>query len=151
MSRSLNLVQLIGNLTRDPIVRYTPNGSMVCSFSIATNRSYKKADGTIEEVTEYHDCEAWSKLAEICSKQLTTGSNVYVKGELRTKKWVDQSGQNRIKVVVRMDEMIKFLSRKDLNNPNAPMASNSDEPVASSEHLDEVSQVEEIVEEDMPF
>lgn len=151
MSRSLNLVQLIGNLTRVPVVKYTPNGSMVCTFSIATNRSYKKADGTMEEITEYHDIEAWGKLAEICSKQLGTGSNVYVKGELRTKKWTDQSGQNRIKVVIRIDEMIRFLSRKDINGTSDFDSQEVSDSNTSAEKPSEEVVIEEIADEDMPF
>nr|MDQ3008093.1 single-stranded DNA-binding protein [bacterium] len=80
-TRSLNKVQLIGNLTRDPNLRYTPNSTAVCSFSIATNRTWTPADGgEKQEKVEYHNIVAWSKLADICGQLLHKGDKVYVEG-----------------------------------------------------------------------
>ena len=77
-SRSLNKALLIGNLTRDPELRYTPKGNPVCSFSIATNSSWKDAEGNAQEIAEFHNIVAWNKLAEICSQILKTGMKVYI-------------------------------------------------------------------------
>ncbi len=93
-SRSLNKVMLIGNLTRDPELKYTPNGAAVATFGIATNSSWKDPEGKVQEITEYHNIVCWNKLAEICSQLLKVGSKVYVEGELRTRTWEDEKGKH---------------------------------------------------------
>jgi single-strand DNA-binding protein len=104
-SKSLNKVMLIGNLTRDPEVKVTPSGSSICTFGLATNSRYKKPDGNYEEITNFHNIVAWSKLAEICGQKLKKGMKVYVEGELRTRKWEDE-GTTKQKTEVRITEMI---------------------------------------------
>lgn len=106
-ARSLNKVMLLGNLTRDPEIRYTPSGTAVCTFGLATNRTWTSTDGTEpQEETEYHRIVAWSKLAEICSQLLFKGRKVYVEGRLQTRKWTGQDGQERTTTEVVIDEMI---------------------------------------------
>ena len=82
MARSLNRVQLIGNLTRDPELRYTPQGTTVCSFSIATNRNWTTDTGEKKEEVEFHRIVAWNKLAELCSQLLAKGRKVYLEGNM---------------------------------------------------------------------
>src|SRR6185436_18098632 len=106
MARSLNRVELIGNLTRDPELRYTPSGTAVCSFGIATNRSWKTDDGQAHDETEFHNIVAWNKLAEICSQFLTKGQKTYVEGRLATREWTGQDGQKRNRTEVVIDDMI---------------------------------------------
>ena len=149
-SRSLNLVMLIGHLTRPPQVKYTPNGSVVCRFSIATNRSFKKADGTLDEAAEYHEIEAWGKLAEICNQILTTGSYVHVTGELRTQKWTDQTGVQKSKTVIRINSMISLTNKKDSPTASSTSQVNSNTSQDSDEDIPVEVMDEEIVE-DMPF
>ena len=85
-SRSLNKVQLIGNLTRDPELRYTPQGTPVCTFGLATNRSWMPTDGKErQEEVEFHNIVAWSKLAELCGELLAKGRKVYIEGRLQTR------------------------------------------------------------------
>lgn len=103
-SKSINKVILMGNLTRDPELRVTPSGAAVCTFGMATNSSYKKPDGTLEEITNFHNIVAWSKLAEICGKLLKKGTKVFVEGELRTRKWED-NGIQKQKTEVRITDM----------------------------------------------
>lgn len=105
-ARSLNKVQLIGNLTRDPELRTTPNGATVCTFGLATNSVWRTSDGVLEESTEFHNIVAWNKLAEICNQLLRKGVKVYVEGELRTRTWEDESGQKRWKTEVKISDMI---------------------------------------------
>ncbi len=105
-SRSLNLVQLIGNLTKDPEVKYTGSGTAVASFSIATNRSWKNQEGNIEEAVEFHNIVAWGKLGEICGQYLKKGTKVYLQGSLTTRSWQDDAGVTKYKTEVRVDEMI---------------------------------------------
>ncbi len=95
-SRSLNKVMLIGNLTRDVDVRYTPSGTAVATFGLATNRSWSAGDGgDRQEETQFHRIVAWSKLAEICGQLLFKGRRIYVEGRLQTRKFTGQDGQQR--------------------------------------------------------
>lgn len=113
-ARSLNRVQLIGNLTRDPEMRYTPQGTAVCTFGLATNRTWVPSDGgERQEETEYHRIVAWAKLAEICSQLLYKGRKVYVEGRLQTRKWTTQEGVEREITEVVIDNMIALGSPKD--------------------------------------
>ena len=95
MARSLNRVQLIGNLTRDPELRYTPNGTAVCSFGLATNRSWKTDSGEKHDEAEFHNIVSWNKLAELCSQFLVKGRKVFVEGRLATRSWTGQDGAQR--------------------------------------------------------
>jgi len=99
MARSFNQVILMGNLTRDPELRSTPNGQSVCSFSLALNRSYKGADGNWQEVTDYVDCVAWGPLGERVSQYLQKGRPCLVNGRLQSRSW-EQEGQKRSKIEV---------------------------------------------------
>lgn len=106
-SRSLNLVQIIGNLTRDPELRYTPNGTAVCTMSLATNRSWTTQDGgEKQEDTQYHRVVTWSKLAEICGKLLKKGNKAYVQGRLQTRKWTTKDGAERETTEIVADNVI---------------------------------------------
>jgi single-strand DNA-binding protein len=104
--RSLNKVQLIGNLTRDPELRFTPQGTAVCSFGLATNRSWTTDSGEKREETEFHKIVAWAKLAELCSQLLFKGRRIYVEGRLQTRKWTTQDGQPRTTTEIVIDDMI---------------------------------------------
>src|ERR671938_238703 len=119
MARSLNRVQLIGNLTRDVELRYTPSGAAVASFGIATNRSWKTDDGQQHEESEFHNIVAWNKLAEICSQFLHKGRKVYVEGRLQIREWQDQQGQKRSRTEVIIDDMI-LLDRQKQEHKEQP-------------------------------
>jgi single-strand DNA-binding protein len=99
MARSLNQVTLMGNLTRDPELRQTPNGQSVCSFSLALNRSYKGSDGEWQEATDYIDIVAWAGLGERVAQYLSKGRRCLVQGRLQSRSW-EQDGQKRSKVEV---------------------------------------------------
>lgn len=99
MARSFNQVILMGNLTRDPELRQTPNGQSVCSFSLALNRSFKGADGNWQEATDYIDVVAWGPLGERVAQYLTKGRPCLVNGRLQSRQW-EQEGQKRNKVEV---------------------------------------------------
>lgn len=106
MARSLNRVQLIGNLTRDPELRYTPNGNAVCSFGIATNRTWTTDAGEKREEVDFHNIIAWNKLGELCSQFLTKGRKVYVEGRLSTRSWTGQDGQQKTRTEIIISDMI---------------------------------------------
>ncbi|MFH1833303.1 MAG: single-stranded DNA-binding protein [Candidatus Levyibacteriota bacterium] len=112
MARSLNRVQLIGNMTRDPELRYTANGTAVCSFGIATNRSWTTDTGEKKEDTEFHRIVSWNKLAEICSQFLVKGRKVYVEGRLSTRSWQAQDGTQKTITEVVIDDMLLLDSKR---------------------------------------
>lgn len=110
MARSLNQVTLMGNLTRDPELRQTPNGQNVTSFSLALNRSYRDAGGEWQEATDYIDCVAWGPLAERVSQYLSKGRRCLVQGRLQSRSW-EQDGQKRSKVEVLAND-VTFLDAR---------------------------------------
>jgi single-strand DNA-binding protein len=107
MAASLNKVFLMGNLTRDPEVKYTPKGTAVCDLGIAINDSYKAQDGTIKETVTYVDVEVWGRTAENCKQYLTKGRPVFVEGQLKLDQW-EQDGQKKSRLKVRADR-VQFL------------------------------------------
>lgn len=112
MARSLNKVELIGNITKDVELKYTPQGTAVCTFSIATNRQWTTDSGEKKEDAEFHRIVAWNKLAELCSQLLSKGRKVYVEGRLQTRKWTDQaSGTDRYMTEIVINDMIILDSR----------------------------------------
>ncbi len=109
---SVNKVIIVGNLGRDPEVRYTPNGSAVCNVSVATTRSWKnKESGDKSEETEWHRVVFYDKLAEIAGEYLKKGRSVYVEGRLKTRKWQDKEGQDRYTTEIVADRMQMLGSR----------------------------------------
>jgi single-strand DNA-binding protein len=108
MAASLNKVLLMGNLTRDPEVKYTPKGTAVCDLGIAINDSYKAQDGTIKETVTFVDVEVWGRTAENCKQYLTKGRPVFVEGQLRLDQWETPQGEKKSKMKVRADR-VQFL------------------------------------------
>jgi single-strand DNA-binding protein len=105
MSRSLNKVQLIGNLGKDPELKYTPSGVAVATFSIATSESWKDQEGNQQEKTEWHNIVAWRKLAEICGEYLKKGKKVYLEGKLQTRNY-EKDGVKRYVTEIVADQLI---------------------------------------------
>jgi single-strand DNA-binding protein len=135
MARSLNRVQLIGNLTRDPELRYTPAGTAVCSFSIATNRSWTTDSGEKKDEADFHRIVAWNKLAELCSQFLAKGRKVYVEGRLSTRNWTGQDGSQRSTTEVIISDMI-------LLDSSARTVKTEEEPEGVEETLEKMEEVE---------
>lgn len=116
-ARGVNKVILVGYLGQDPEVRYMPNGTAVANLTLATSETWRdKADGELRENTEWHRVVVFGKLAEIASEYLRKGAQVYIEGQLRTRKWTDQSGQDRYttEVVVNVGGAMQMLGgRRD--------------------------------------
>jgi single-strand DNA-binding protein len=110
-ARSLNKVMLIGNLTRNPVIRETSNGVLVCSFGIATNTSWKDKSGNSKEKAEYHNLIAFNKLAEICAQVLCVGMLIWVEGELRTRVKEDENGNKYYRTEIKLNDMILIDSK----------------------------------------
>jgi len=108
---SLNKVLLIGNLGRDPEIRYTPDGSPVANFSLATSENWTDKSGTRQEHTEWHNIVAWNRLADLCKKYLSKGRQVYIEGRIRTRDWNDRDGNKRRTTEVIATQMVLLGSR----------------------------------------
>ena len=102
---SLNKVMLIGNLGKDPEVRYTTSGTAVASFSLATSERFKNRSGEWEDKTEWHNVTLWGRLAEIAGEYLAKGRTVFIEGRLQTRKWQDRDGRDRYTTEVVADKM----------------------------------------------
>jgi single-strand DNA-binding protein len=123
MSKSINQVILMGNLTRDPELRTTPSGQNVCSFSLAVNRSWQGSDGQTQEAVDYFDVTAWGKLGELVNQYLRKGRKCLVMGRLSQRSW-EQDGQKRSKVEVIASD-VTFLDGGGSANNDAPASSPS--------------------------
>ena len=152
-SRSLNKVMLIGNLTRDPELRYTPQGTAVCTFGVATNRSWV-SDGQSQEEAEFHRVVAWQKLAELCSQLLFKGRKVYVEGRIQTRKWIGADGQERTTTEIVIDNMIVLDSRRreermgevvspPITQPSSPPTATDDEGKKKEEKVEKAKKDKE--------
>ncbi|HUA13199.1 MAG TPA: single-stranded DNA-binding protein [Candidatus Sulfotelmatobacter sp.] len=161
MARSLNQVTLMGNLTRDPELRQTPNGQSVTSFSLALNRSYKDSSGEWQEITDYVDIVCWGPLAERVSQYLSKGRRCLVQGRLQSRSW-EQDGQKRSKVEVLAND-VTFLDGRNQENEagatepdSAAKEKKTTKPKASKKAKDEDVVIEDIGDEpinldDIPF
>ncbi len=154
-SRSLNKVQLIGNLTRDPELKYIQQGNAVCTFGLATNRSWVPSEGQERrEETEYHKLVAWGKLAELCSQLLTKGRKVYIEGRLQTRNWETADGQQRSTTEIVVEDMILLDSKKpessgatrmdDMQDDVTPPVGDAVAPKASRDPMDEKINIDDI-------
>lgn len=150
MARSLNRVQLIGNLTRDPELRYTPSGAAVCTFGLATNRSWTTDTGEKKEEVEFHKLVAWNKLAELCSQLLAKGRKVYVEGRLAYRKYTKQDGTEQNSTEIVIDDMMILDSKREggasegskgeTQKPQQPQPTQKEEeePMSSEEIADDI-------------
>ncbi len=145
---SLNKVMLIGNLGRDPEIRFTPDGSPVATFSIATGEVWTDKNGTRQERTEWHNIVAWNRLADLAKRYLTKGRQVYVEGRIRTREWDDKEGNKRRTTEIIASQMV-LLGSKPQGVEAAPMP----QPIQRSAPAD----VEQgpgdtgITDDDIPF
>jgi len=145
-ARSENMAVIIGNLTRDPELRHTPQGHAVVGFGVATNRQWTTREGEKKEDTQFHEITAWNRLAEICSEFLTKGRKVYVKGRLRTRTWDDENGTRHYRTEIVAEDMIILDSRR------APQPSGEGAESPEPDSKSSASTAEEKVDpKDMPF
>lgn len=159
-SRSLNKVILIGNLTRDPEMRYTNSGTPVVTFGMATNKSWKDAGGETKELAEFHNLVAWNKMAEICQQLLSSGMKVYIEGSLNTRSWEGEDGVKKYKTEIRIDDMILLDSKgkQGAGMPEGEAGEKKEEKVEEEKEEvveevkeEETTEVDDPLEEDLPF
>jgi single-strand DNA-binding protein len=151
---------LIGNLTRDPEMRYTPQGTAVCTFGVATNRDWKTESGEKKEDVEFHNVVAWNKLAEICSQLLKKGRKVFVEGRLSTRTWQAPDGTQKNRTEVVINDMV-ILDKKeegavDVDIPDSNQDTQVQNDVATADKKavkkpDNEDVTQEVGEEDIPF
>lgn len=148
-SRSWNRVELIGNLTRDPELRYTPNGAAVVTFGMATNRTYV-SEGERKEEVDFHKLVAWNKLAELCNQLLKKGMRVFISGRLQTRSWEGQDGEKRQTTEIVVEDMIILTPR----NSGAEEEPKPKEAVKNEEPKEEIAEKippQEELKDDLPF
>lgn len=150
MARSINKAILVGNLTRDPELKYTPQGHAVCNFGVATNRNWV-ADGERRESAEFHNVVAWNKLAEICDQLLGKGDQVYVEGRLNTRSWEDDDGKKNYRTEIVIDEMVLLTSRSGKGSADDNYDEVKDVDYESVSDGDEEGASEDVDAEDIPF
>ena len=136
MARGLNKVLLIGHLGKDPELRYTPNGTAVCNFSLATTESYKADDGNWVDKNEWHNIVAWRKLAETCSNYLKKGSKIYAEGKITTESYEKDGGDKRYITKVVLNSMI-MLDAKGSSGGSQSSSSGSEESAPVTEDGDD--------------
>ncbi len=160
MARSLNKVQLIGNLTKDPELRYTPQGTAVCTFGLATNRSWTTDSGEKKDEADFHRLVAWNKLAELCSQLLTKGRKIYVEGRLSTRSWTGQDGAQKSVTEIVINDMIILDSNrreteKETEVPDypdeAPMDDSEEQAKPKAKKKEEKNVEEDVNPDDIPF
>lgn len=153
MAMSLNRVQLIGNVTRDPEMKQIPGGHTVTTFGIATNFTWNDTSGQRQEKVEFHNIVAWRKLGEICGTYLKKGTKVFLEGRLQTREWEAEDGAKRSRVEIVADNMI-MLDKKgasgDMAGPVARTQRSVKEDKPSEEAIPEVSEAEVTID-DLPF
>lgn len=157
-SRSLNRVVLIGNLTRDPELKYTPQGTAVCSFGVATNRSWTTKTGDTKEDVQFHRIVAWQKLAELAANLLTKGRKLYLEGRITYRSFEGKDGQQKQITEIVMDDFVLFDDRRkgteDMGEPHeeADMAAPAHEHEAESiADAEEPVNDEKVDPDDIPF
>jgi single-strand DNA-binding protein len=154
MAKSVNKVILVGNLGKDPEVKYTPSGVPVAKFSLATNERYKDKSGEWQDRTEWHNIVAWQRLAEIVGEYVKKGSKIYIEGRLQTSSWEDkQSGEKKYRTEIVAQDLVLLGGRGEIDGEgrssrNASAAASFDQRTA---HAEEPAHSAEITDEDIPF
>ena len=156
-SRSLNRIVLIGNLTRDPELKYTPAGTAVCTFGIATNRSWTTNDGQTKEDVQYHRIVAWQKLAELCGKLLNKGRKVFAEGRMTYRTFTGKDGIQRTIAEIVLDDFIVFGEGRKMTEgvetvkKIESIPANEEVSIKTEEAKSETSKEEIVNPDDIPF
>lgn len=128
---SVNKVIILGRLGQDPELKFLPNGTAVCNFSLATSETWTDKSGTKQEKTEWHKTIVWGKLAELCNEYLKKGSQAYIEGKLQTRSWDDKDGTKRYSTEI-IANTVQFISRNNNSGPNQTTTDNQD--IGYSDH-----------------
>ena len=158
MAKSVNKVILIGNLGKDPEIKYTSSGMAVAKFSLATNERYKDKEGQWQDRTEWHNVVAWQRLAEIVGEYVKKGSKLYLEGRIQTSSWDDkETGQKKYRTEIIANDLVLLSGRGDGESESASRGfsrgasaggGNFDQ---SQPHQDDAAHATQIQDEDIPF
>lgn len=147
---SLNKILLIGHLGRDPEIRYTPEGSPVATFSLATSENWTDKNGTRQEHTEWHTIVAWNRLADLSKRYLSKGRQVYIEGRIRSREWNDRDGNKRRTTEVVASQMVLLGSRSQ-QGADAGVQPIEATPPRNSMDSDSAFGDSDITDNDIPF
>lgn len=159
MAKSVNKVILVGNLGKDPEIKYTSTGTPVAKFSIATNEGYKDKSGQWQDRTEWHNIVAWQRLAEIVGEYVKKGSKVYIEGRLQTSSWDDkETGQKKYKTEIIANDLVLLGGRGEGDSEGGSRGYSRGASASGAANLDqshapheEPAHVTQIQDEDIPF
>jgi len=157
MPKSVNKVIILGNLGKDPEVKFTPQGTPVAKFSVATSERYKDKEGNWQERTEWHNIVLWQRLAEIAGEYLKKGSKVYIEGRLRTDSWDDrESGQKKYRTEIVGNDLVLLSGRSEgaggySRSRGASASGGSSGGAAHASEPADAAQGTQITDEDIPF
>jgi single-strand DNA-binding protein len=149
---TVNRVILVGRLGKDPELRYTPSGTAVCKFSLATDEAWRDQSGQLQRRTEWHNIVAWTKLAETCQKLLTKGKQIYVEGRIQTRQWDDRDGNKRTTTEIVIATMRLLGSRAEAAAATeSAVADREAVPASPMAGPEEPSAEPAVSDEDIPF
>ena len=154
MAKSVNKVILVGNLGKDPEVKYTPTGVPVAKFSLATNERFKDKGGEWQDRTEWHNIVAWQRLAEIVGEYVKKGSKVYIEGRLQTSSWEDkQSGEKKYRTEIIAHDLVLLGGRGEGDGEGRSRSAAASAPTMDQRapQTEEFAQETNITDEDIPF
>ncbi|HWC17131.1 MAG TPA: single-stranded DNA-binding protein [Terriglobales bacterium] len=158
MAKSVNKVVLVGNLGKDPEIKYTPSGTPVAKFSLATNESFKDKGGQWQERTEWHNIVAWDRLAEIIGEYVKKGSKLYIEGRLQTSSWDDkETGQKKYKTEIIANNLVLLSGRGEAEAEGTPRTMTRSASASSGgggyeqNHPEDAARATAIQDEDIPF
>ena len=152
MAKSVNKVILVGHLGKDPEVKYTPSGTPVAKFSLATNERYKDKDGNWQDRTEWHNITAWQRTAEIAGEYLKKGSQVYIEGRLRTDSWDDKNtGEKKYRTEIIVNDISLLSGRGEGESGGYNRSSSTSYDQRSAAPADDLVNSTEITDDDIPF
>ena len=153
MAKSVNKVILVGNLGKDPEVKFTPSGVPVAKFSLATNERYKDKAGEWQDRTEWHNIVAWQRLAEIVGEYVKKGSKIYIEGRLQTSSWEDkQSGEKKYRTEIVAHDLVLLSGRGEGGDTQSSRTASANAGFDQRpQHAEEAPHPAEITDEDIPF
>jgi len=150
MSRSVNKVILIGNVGKDPVIRYTAGGTAIATFPLATSEVWKDKDGNLKERTDWHNIVAWQRLAEIIRELVRKGTRLYIEGKIRSRSYEDREGNKRYITEIIAENML-ILERKDRDSTAEDVGAEGNVPPDTSGFPEDDFGAATGADEDIPF
>jgi single-strand DNA-binding protein len=151
MPKSVNKVILVGNVGKDPEIRFASAGNPVANFTLATSERFKDKSGEFQERTEWHNLVAWQRLAEIVRDYVKKGSKLYIEGRIQTRSWDDKDGQKHYKTEIVVNDLVLLSGRTEGGETGSSSKSGSSYDQRPPAHADDLVQSTEITDDDIPF